>query len=224
MAPRDAASMTRAAGVVVAIACAACADPPPPVKAAPGWTAGRGDATARSGLPAETWFPLVDGTIFQYRTTSEGGASEADGPQAGILPARVFRSSARVGELRMPSGTRRFEYRDDGLATLTRDGVWAMVFRLPAEVGPTWRGEHGGTARWEAVDLAVEVPAGRFTGCARVREERGGDRPAVFATTFCPGTGVVVLEAAGGGAAERAELVYAGPPLDLGPDGTKRLP
>jgi len=227
MAPRDTRSGVRnpivvlLPGAVLALAAAACGDPPPPPRTAPAWSSqGAGDRAARSGLAAESWFPLVDGTILQFRTSAESD----EGPGGGILPARVFRASARLGELRMPSGTRRFEYREDGVATLNRDGVWTLLLRLPVEPGATWRGEHGGTARWEAVDLAVDVPAGRFTGCARVREERGGDRPAVYATTFCPGTGVVILEAASGAVVERAELVYAGPPLDLGPDGVVRVP
>lgn len=210
-----------AAGAVLALGAVGCGDAAPPPRTAPAWSAGgAGDRAARSGYASEEWFPLVDGTILQYRTTTESD----DGPGGGILPARVFRASARLGELRMPSGTRRFEFREDGVATLNRDGVWTLLLRLPVEPGPTWRGEHGGTARWEAVDLAVDVPAGRFTGCARVREERGGDRPAVYATTFCPGTGVVILEAASGAVVERAELVYAGAPLDLGPDGVVRVP
>jgi hypothetical protein len=212
--------MRHLALVLAAAVVAGCAGAAPPARSAPAWSSsGAGDPAARSGLASEEWFPLVDGTILQYRTTSEGDAAGS-----GILPARAFRASARTGELRMPSGTRRFEYRPDGVATLNRDGVWVLLFELPIAPETTWRGEHGGTARWDAIDVAVEVPAGRFTGCARVREERGGDRPAVFATTFCPGTGVVLLEAMGGGAAERAELVYAGPPLDLGPDGLRRVP
>ncbi len=204
---------------LVATACVAvagCAEGTPDAKGPPAWSSARGDRAARSGTEAESWFPLVDGNIFQYRTLVDDGAG-------GVLPARAFRTSGKLGELRMPSGTRRFEYREEGLATLTKDGFWMLVFKLPVAIGPTWRGEHGGIARWDATDLAVEVPAGKFTGCARVVEERGGDRPALFATTFCPGTGVVVLEAAGAGAHERAELTYAGPPFDLGPEGTKRV-
>lgn len=203
---------------VAAVLAAACGEGTPEAKGPPAWSSGgRGDRAARSGTEAESWFPLVDGNVFQYRTV-------VDDAPGGVLPLRAFRTSNRLGELRTPSGNRRFEYRDQGLAVLNKDGFWMMVFQVPvATGGPTWRGEHGGIARWDATDLAVEVPAGRFAGCARVVEERGGDRPGLWATTFCPGTGVVILEAAGAGAHERAELTYAGPPFDLGPEGTRRV-
>lgn len=206
----------------LALAASCAAHPsgtPEPTSAAgsePGWSSSRqGAVQAASGLEVESWFPLIDGHVYQYRTSAEDGA-------AGMLVARVHRASDRVGELRTPSGTRRFEYRDEGLVTL-REGAWVQVFRLPVGDG-TWRGEHGGTSRWDAQNLRVMAPSGVHEGCARVVEERGGDRPARFATTFCPGVGVVVLEASSGGALERADLAYVGPPLDIGPDGTKRMP
>jgi hypothetical protein len=206
------------AAAALAASLAACSGEAPPPRGPPAWSSGaRGAVGVTSGLPAEQWFPLVDGNVYQYRT------SDDEGP-GGLLVARVHRASASVGELRTPSGTRRFTYRPDGLATLNKDGVWALVFRLPIEQGPTWRGEHGGMARWDALDVEVEVPAGRYRGCARVLEEQRGDRPARFVTTFCPDVGVVLLDAAGGGALERAELAYVGPPFELGPEGVRRVP
>lgn len=202
--------------MVGAAVLTACSAAPAGSKPPPAWSSGSpGAGQVASGLEAERLFPLVDGHVYQYRTSTDEGAS-------GLLVARVHRSSARVGELRTPSGTRRFEYREEGLAIL-REGAWVLVFRLPMGEG-TWRGEHGGTARWDAQGLRVDTPSGAHEGCARVVEERGGDRPARFATTFCPGVGVAVLEASSGGALERADLAYVGPPFELGPEGTTRIP
>lgn len=208
-------------GLTVAFAfatlVAGCAPGPAGKGAAPGWVEGDGGKRgARSGFAAEGWFPLVEGQLFQYATTTADGTT-------GLLVARVHRTSDTVGELRMPGGTRRFQFSADGVSTLNKDGVWAFIVKLPVEPAARWRGEHGGQTRWDASPIPVEVKAGHFDGCARVVEERGGDRPARFATTFCPGVGVVLLEATQGDIAERAELSYYGEPLDLGPEGTKRV-
>lgn len=193
-----------------------CGSSPAAQSGPPGWVKGEGGKRgARSGTPAEHWFPLVEGQLFQYATTTSDGTP-------GILAARVHRASDTVGELRMPAGTRRFQYDVAGLKTLNKDGVWVFVFQLPIDPGASWRGEHGGKMRWDGASLAVDVKAGHFEGCARVVEERGGDRPARFLTTFCPDVGVVLLEAMQGEIIERAELSYFGEPLDLGPEGTKR--
>ena len=96
------------------------------------------------------------------------------------------------------------------------------MLKLPVDPTTSWRGEHGGKTRWDGSQIPVDVKAGHFDGCARIVEERGGDRPARFVTTLCPDVGVVLLEASQGEIAERAELSYYGEPLDLGPEGTKR--
>lgn len=202
-----------AAALLVGCGGQAAADAKPP-----GWVkSDDGKAGARSGFACESWFPLAEGRLYQYATRTGDGTP-------GILVARVHRTSDTVGELRMPAGTRQFQYAADGLKTLNKDGVWVHVFQLPVDPAATWRGEHGGKTRWEANGLSVDVKAGHFDGCGRVVEERGGDRPARFSTTFCPDVGVVLLEASQGETAERAELTYFGEPFDIGPEGTKRVP
>ena len=52
----------------------------------------------------------------------------------------------------------------------------AFVLKEPLEVGTTWPGEHGGKARIIAVNVTIEVPAGRFSGCVQTLEERLGKR------------------------------------------------
>jgi hypothetical protein len=98
-------------------------------------------------------------------------------------------------------------------------GTGSYVLKMPLEVGNSWRGEHGGTTRVAEVGVSVNVPAGHFDGCVLTVEERFGDRPARYATTFCPDVGIVALEASSGAEAERAELKSYAPPVYIGPDG-----
>lgn len=210
MARRGAALALAAAAAAAVSACGPAAEPPP--RAAPWSAPGTGMQGASSGTAAERFFPLVDGYIYLYATSDEQGGQ-------GILVARVHRSSATQGELRFPSGAKRFEYTPQGV---TIAGGGAFVLREPIAAGTVWIGEHGGQARVAEVGVTVEVPAGRFAGCVRTREERLGDRPVLYVSTFCPDVGLVSLEATGGASYERAELKSYGPPVQIGPDGVER--
>jgi len=167
---------------------------------------------ASSGTRAERYFPLVDGYVYLYATTTERGDD-------GILIARVHRSGDRDGELRFPSGVKRFRYTTEGVM-LADTG--AFVLKEPIERGATWRGEHGGQTQVIAVEVTIDVPAGQYTGCVQTLEERLGDRPVRFISTFCPDVGVVSLEAASGSGYERADLKSYAPPMEVGPDGLDR--
>ncbi|MCC6556528.1 MAG: hypothetical protein IT372_26515 [Polyangiaceae bacterium] len=180
----------------------------------PAWTAPpEGVANASSGTRAERYFPLVDGYVYLYATQDESG-------EQGILMARVHRDGDRRGELRFPAGVKRFEYAPDGVVLADR-GVY--VLKEPIAPGTSWAGEHGGQARILATDATILVPAGRFTGCVQTLEERRGDRPARYVSTFCPDVGVVSLEAESGTSYERADLKSYAPPMQVGPDGVQRF-
>ncbi len=186
----------------------------------PGWLADtNGDKNASSGVEAERFFPLVDGHIYNYRTTQLGDA----GAQAGMLMLRVHRQSATVGELRRPVGTQRFEYGPLGVGTSTKTGNPAYLFKWPPSPEARWLGPQGGESRVTATDVAVTTPAGSYQGCMTLLEERRGDVRTRISTTLCPDVGIVALEVESGGAVERAELVYYGPPFDVGPEGTRRV-
>jgi hypothetical protein len=188
-------------------ACASGASP------APSATVPLGSAT--SGTALERFFPLVDGHVYQYETEA------ADGGR-GQLTARVRRPEARQGTLSMPGNARTFVYRDDGVL-LGGAGAETFVLKVPIQPGNSWRGEHGGTVEIVAVDAAVDVPAGHYTGCIRTVEQRGGDLPLRVETTFCPEVGIVLLEATNGADLERAALRSYGPEVDLGPEGVRRI-
>lgn len=176
----------------------------------------KGDPAASSGLPVERYFPMVDGHIYSYRTMAESG-------DEGLLVARVARLEAGAGELVFPSGGKRFEYTPEGVRIASGANAGAFVLKMPLSVGHAWRGEHGGQTRIDATDVALQLPAGDFQGCLRTVEERGGDVTARYVTVFCPDVGVVFLEATAGMSFERAELESYAPPVDLGPDGVRRI-
>jgi hypothetical protein len=198
-------------GVVVLAACGAAPGTPP------AWLAPSDGAKKdlASGTALERYFPLVDGMLYHYVTENEMG-------EAGLLIARAGRTSERGGQLHFPTGSRRFEYVPDGVTVLV-DGNPLYVLKQPLAVGATWRGEHGGATRVLSITASVDVPQGHFEGCVQTLEERLGDRPVRYATTFCPGVGVVLLEAASGASLERASLKSYAAPFDVGQDGVDRI-
>ena len=213
-------SMRRAllviAGLSGLVVLAACSGATGATTEPPAWlAASNGKATFTSGTPLERFFPLVDGMIYHYLTENEMG-------EPGLLIARAGRTSDRGGQLLFPTGSKRFEYARDGI-TVTVDGTAAYVLKQPLTVGATWRGEHGGTTRVLSTTAIVDVPQGHYDSCVQTLEERGGDRPVKYATTFCPGVGVVLLEAASGASLERASLKSYAAPIEVGLEGTDRF-
>ena len=204
--------MRRAVAVLCCASAVACSASDPDEGAKNAWTASpTGKTGVSSGSELERFFPLVDGNVYQYVT-------EGDTGEQGLLVARAHRADAAHGELRFPSGAKRFEYASDGVKISTGMGQ-AYILKSPLTVGTSWIGEHGGRTRILSVNATIDVKAGHFTGCVQTLEERKGDRPVKYATTYCPDTGIVLLEAASGAALERAELSSYGAALKLGPYG-----
>jgi hypothetical protein len=197
-----------------ALLAAACTGPAASGGGSKFFDAPTGLAGASSSTDVERYFPLVDGTVFHYETTNEMG-------ERGVLIARVHRVDATRGELIFPTGRKRFSYTPEGVRL---DGTGDFVLAAPIADGATFRGQNGGRAVIEDTQVVIDVKAGSYQRCVRVVEERGGDRRARFATTFCPGVGVVALEAQSGMSFERAELVSAGPPVNVERDGLTVVP
>jgi hypothetical protein len=199
----------------VALLLAGCAADPPPAASSPWLVPSEGQKDVASGSPVERYFPLVDGMVYAYSTMNEVG-------EEGMLIARVFRADARHGELRFPKGTKRFEFAGDGVVLGGAEGGY--VLKGPIAVGTSWRGEHGGQSRILKIDAAADPPAGHYDGCVQTLEERGGDRPMRWSTTFCPDVGVVMLEVATGANYERAVLKSYAPPMRMKADGSEKVP
>lgn len=202
--------MKARAAAALALACAGCSGAPSkPGDSSKFFADPSGAAGVTSNTAVERYFPLVDGTVFSYATET------ADGAQ-GLLIARVHRTDATHGELLFPTGAKRFEYTPQGVRLLP---AGSFVLAAPISVGATFRGQNGGRARIEDIAVVIDVRAGSYRNCLRVVEERGGDRPARYATTYCPDVGIVSLEAQAGTQYERAELVSAGPAVNIEKDG-----
>jgi hypothetical protein len=195
---------------LVLLTLAACGPTQRTTTNASPWTnPGEGAVGATSGTEAERFFPLVHGYIWQYATSSDEG-------DRGVLLVRAHRTDARRGELRTSSSARRIEYTSEGVQL---SGLAVFILKTPLALGTTWNGEQGGVARITEVNATVDVPAGRFGGCVVAVEERGGDQPVRYETTFCPDVGIARLTVEAGLASERAELRSYGPPVTIGPDG-----
>ena len=196
------------AGLCLALllSTAACSGPAPSTPQAQSTLldAPTGAAGVTSSTPAERYFPLVDGTVYSYATENDQGR--------GVLMARVHRTDATHGELVFPTGRKRFSYSPEGVRI---EPSGDFVLAAPVARGATFRGQNGGRAVIEDIALAVSVKAGTFKDCVRVVEERGGDVRARYTTTFCPDVGIVVIEAQSGEISERAELVSAGPAVQM---------
>ena len=158
---------------------------------------------AASGSSVEQYFPLEDGRIYSY-VTSENG-------ETGMLVAKVHRTDASHGELRLSNATKRFVYSPAGVAYDTG----AFILKAPLDVGATWPGEHGGTTRVASVDAAPKVQAGSYTSCVQTVEESGRPPGAKYVTTYCPGVGMVLLEIQAAGGEAKAELRSYGAPVKI---------
>lgn len=156
-----------------------------------------------SGSSAEQYFPLEEGRIYHYVTT-EGG-------DPGMLVAKVHRTDATHGELRLSNATKRFVFTPGGVAY---DGG-AFILKAPLDVGASWPGEHGGTTRVATIDAAPRVLAGSYSSCLQTIEEGGRTPGAKYTTTYCPGVGMVLLEIKAAGAEARAELKSYGLPIKI---------
>jgi len=165
---------------------------------------------ASSGSSVESYFPLEEGRIYNY-VTSENG-------ETGMLVAKVHRTDASHGELRLSNATKRFVYSPAGVAY--DNGLF--ILKAPLDVGATWPGEHGGTTRVASVDASPKVAAGSYGSCVQTVEEGGRPPGSKFVTTYCPGVGMVLLEVHAAGGEAKAELKSYGAPVKI--DMTQTAP
>jgi len=156
-----------------------------------------------SGSSAEQYFPLEEGRIYAYATSENG--------ETGMLVAKVHRSDATHGELRLSNATKRFVFTPEGVAY---DGG-AFILKAPLDVGTTWPGEHGGTAKVVSIDASPKVVAGSYSSCVQTVEEGGRPEGSKYVTTYCPGVGMVLLEVHAAGAEAKAELKSYGAPVKI---------
>jgi hypothetical protein len=151
----------------------------------------------------EPYFPLEEGRIYAYTTTENG--------ETGMLVAKVHRTDATHGELRLSNATKRFVLSPDAITYDTG----AVILKAPLAVGASWPGEHGGTTRVATMDAAPKVIAGTYSSCVQTIEEGGRPPGSKYVTTYCPGVGMVLLEVQAAGGEARAELKSYGAPVKI---------
>jgi hypothetical protein len=149
----------------------------------------------------ETFFPLVDGKVYAY-VTKEGGM---------LNVLRVARKEPGKGSLRASNSERVFVVQKDSMARVGG----GTVLKMPIALGTAFAGDHGGATTIEEVDVTIEVPAGRYTGCIRTVEKPSAVYTATTKTTFCPNVGIVRLEVQGPEHTEAMELQSYGDPVKI---------
>ena len=195
------------AGLLMAASLAGC-EATVTREASPGFRpmSPEGQKDVSSGTPVERFFPLRDGEVYTYDV----------GPT--VLMVRVHRTDALHGETQLPTGQLRYTYGPEGLEVQSATSR-GFVLKTPLAAGTTWRNPNGATVRIASLNAEVDTPAGHFSGCLEVSEERGGDRPSATLSTFCPDVGLVKLDTRGEGS---AILKTHGQPMLMKPDGLDR--
>jgi len=158
---------------------------------------------------AERFFPLEEGKIYSYTTR--------ENEDTGMLVAKVHRTDATHGELRLSNATKRFAILPDGITYVGG----AYVLKTPLDTGASWPGEHGGTTTIASTDVSLQVPAGSYAGCLQTVEDRGRVPGARYETTYCPGVGMVLLVVSAPVGNARAELKSYGAPVKIEGSGLR---
>jgi len=163
------------------------------------------------GQPVDVirYLPLQHDTVFAYDTLSEATG------ETGVLVVNIARPRPDMAELRVGGRAQRLDIVSDGI----RHATGGYLLKAPLTIGAHYKGQFG-DVRVTALDRAVQVPAGKFSGCVETVEEAIAPVQKKVTTTFCPRVGMVLLVAEGmlegAYATERALLRSFGPRVDLG--------
>jgi hypothetical protein len=153
---------------LVLFACiSACASAPNARPAAPPLTPSR-------------LYPLRAGGVWSYDVDPGDGSNV-------LAITRVIESDSMHALVQGGEGTTRYELRDDGIFRSERGGY---LLKAPITVGAQWPSGGGTQATVRAIDLQLETPAGRFSGCVEVIEQ-GAPSGATISTMYCPEVGPV---------------------------------
>lgn len=187
-------------GVAQALLPSACATTPP----------SHPEPKSTVGAPElERFLPLRDKTVYAYRTR------DANTGEEGILVQEVSRPRKNRAELRVAGRVRLLDISEREV----RYSDGGILLGTPLERGAVWQGQSG-PVEVTAVDLAVQVPAGRYSGCLETRETANPSGTATrIKTDYCPDVGVVRVEVEGSSGQEflheMAELMSFGPRVDV---------
>jgi hypothetical protein len=172
----------------------------------------------------ERWMPLKDGSLFSYQTEHRAAGSAPNAPaELGLLTLQVVRTDATHVQLRGGSTVRHLTLKEDAIS----DAGGGELLKSPLQLGASWVGL-AGPVKITQLDVAIEVPAGKFHDCLNTEEfaaDATTERSVV--TTWCQGVGMVQFvvrhQSDQGEDVMVAKLRFHGPKIELGPSGTRVL-
>ncbi len=150
-------------------------------------------------VPADTFFPMNPGDVYTFSVSNHAGKglctvnspvrTIANGKSYHVLV--LFNPSGPHEEISLlrSVGSEVFRYDGDGVET-------RMLMEGPAGISWNQQRRDGRTVRTtiEAIET-VTVPAGRFTGCLKFREEQVRPQQKLYTRTWVkPGIGIVKAE------------------------------
>jgi hypothetical protein len=138
--------------------------------------------SARPTLPLTParLYPLHAGGVWSYDVDPGDGSNV-------LAITRVIEADAAHALVQGGETTTRYELREDGIYRSERGGY---LLKAPIAAGAQWPSGGGMQATVRAIDLALETPAGRFSGCVEVLEQ-GAPSGATISTMYCPEVGPV---------------------------------
>jgi hypothetical protein len=131
------------------------------------------------------YLPLENNTVFSYETYIE------DTNERGLAVFEIARPRPELAELSIAGQVRKRYYFEPGGVRSAQGGY---LLKSPLTAGSEWTGDDG-QVKVTSVDLSVDVPAGKFSGCIQTTELAklpGATRTTT--TVFCPGVGITVLQ------------------------------
>ena len=162
--------------LLLAAASAACAPTPAAAPSA---------APAVAANDLTRFLPLENDTVFSYATYIE------ETNERGLAVFEIKRPRPELAELSLAGQVRKRYYFEPGGVRSSQGGY---LLKLPLEQNAEWRGDDG-IVKVTNVNLSVDVPAGKFSGCVQtVEDARLGAATRKTTTVFCPGVGITVLE------------------------------
>jgi len=162
-------------GVALLVAVGGCAVAPEKAPVAP----------AAQLTDLGRYLPLQNNTVFSYETYIE------DTNEHGVAVFEISRPRPELAELRVAGQVRRRYYFE---ANGVRSAQGGYLLKSPLAAASTWQGDDG-TVTVTGVNLSIDVPAGKFSGCVQTMEVAklpGATRKTT--TVFCPGIGITVLQ------------------------------
>jgi hypothetical protein len=137
-------------------------------------------ARPAQALTPQRLYPMHQGGVWSYDVDPGDGSNV-------LAITRVKEADATHALVQGGEATTRYELREDGIYRSERGGY---LLKAPIAIGAQWPSGAGMQATVRAIDLTLEAPAGRFTGCVEVLEQ-GAASGATISTVYCPEVGPV---------------------------------